>query len=1191
MDFQTRYAKLNTNQRQAVDYIHGSLLVIAGPGTGKTELLSMRTAQILRQTDTLPDSILCLTFTESGAANMRQRLRQIIGEDAYKIAIHTFHSFGTEIINQHREYFFHGADSQPADELTQHQIVTGILEGLDWRNPLSVKNNGEFVYTNELIRVISEFKQSGLTPAELRLVMADNQRVIADITPDIQRVFAAKISKKTIELFAPLAEKIAERVGGRNSAKASGGGATELSENAASSAPNNTATTAQSSANLPSSITPYAQVLALSIAHTAQEAIDTNSTKPLTAWKNKWCEKNAAGEFVLKDFTASEKLSAAIDVYEAYGNVLAERSLFDYDDMILSVIQACESHPELRANLQEQFQFIMVDEFQDTNLAQLRLLFDLTGDEDNPNIMAVGDDDQAIFSFQGADVGNIQRFRQHYHDPKIIVLTDNYRSAADILTAARGVITQGTDRLENTIDGLSKQLTAHASGSGARVKTQEFTSVSEERAGVAQQIAELIKRGEKPEHITVIARHHKELIELLPYLYRQNLAVNYERHDDILEQDIIQALDKLARVVMAIHQNNLDTANSLLPEVIAHPAFGFSALDIWRLSLHAYNHRQLWLESMLASSTFRPFGEWLLERAKDVSNLPLEEQLDGLLGLEAGTIPINSVQRLQPERPQTPGAKRGVDRGSSGTHSGREFLQSASEEPLLGLRTTTIARASSDARREKRSPSKGSSLNSLAAHYFSPEALAEHPDAYLTTLESLRTLRQKLRDRATDATPTLADFLEFIDLHRSTKTRLTHIRPQASTLGGAINLMTAHKSKGLEFPHVFVIGAIDSAWGEKVRSRSRLIRYPANLQLQPAGTSYDERLRLFFVAMTRAKTTLTMTYSQTNDAGSDTMIASFLTDHAPTIIPTADTPATQLTVAQTDWSSRLSAPITADLKDVLAPTLETYKLSITHLNNFLDVSRGGPQNFLLNNLLRFPSAKSPAASYGTAIHSVLQQLHNLLRADHRLPPAERILHYFRTSLEAQHLPPDDFALYLDKGTAALTAFLDAKSSDFHDTELAELDFAHQGVVVGGARLTGKLDVADIDKNNKTIFVTDYKTGKPSHSWKGKSDYEKIKLHKYRQQLMFYQLLVESSRDYGNFKFTGARLQFVEPDIKTGDILSLEDTFSREELAEFAQLIGVVWQRITVLDMPDISEYSANYKGMVQFEEDLLTEVA
>ncbi len=1094
MDFNTRYAKLNDNQRQAVDYIHGSLLVIAGPGTGKTELLSMRTAQILKQTDTLPNSILCLTFTESGATNMRQRLRQIIGEDAYKIAIHTFHSFGTEIINQHREYFFRGADAQPVDELTQYQIISGILEGLDWRNPLSAKNNGEFVYIKDLIRIISEFKQSGLTPSELRAIIEDNQSTIAEIAPDIQQVFSAKISKKTIELFAPMAEKIANSIAQNPESKNS---------------------------KLPASITPYANVLVLSIVHATQEAIEENSTKPLTAWKNKWCEKNANGEFVLKDFTAAEKLSAAIDVYKKYVNILSERSLFDYDDMILSVIQACEFHPELRANLQEQFQFIMVDEFQDTNLAQLRLLFNLTSEnDDNPNIMAVGDDDQAIFSFQGADVGNIQRFRQHYHDPKIIVLTDNYRSAENILSSARDVITQGADRLENTIDGLSKQLTAHANSEGSKVEIQEFSSVGEERAGIAKQIAELIKNGEKPENITIIARHHKELIAILPHLYKENLFVNYERHDDILEQDIIQILDKLARTAVAISQNNLDVANSLLPEITAHPAFGFSALDIWKLSLQAYKNRQLWLESMLENSVFKEFAEWLLERAKDVPNLPLEEQLDNLLGLtndESGDLQINS----------------------------------------------------------------------LANFYFSPKKLDKNPEAYLTILESLRTLRQKLRDRITDKNPTLEDFLEFIDLHISTKTRLTQIRTHASSLSGAINLMTAHKSKGLEFPHVFVIGAVDSAWGEKVRSRSRIIRYPANLQLQPAGATYDERLRLFFVAMTRAKTTLTMTYSQTNDSGSDTIIASFLTNCTPTIIPTSDDPAEQIELAETDWTTRLTSPIVPELKDLLTPALETYKLSATHLNNFLDISRGGPQNFLLNNLLHFPSAKNSAAAYGTAIHSSLQQAHCSFSADHQLPSTEQILQFFQKSLEGQHLPADDFQLYLDKGKSALTAFLNAKSSDFHDTDLAELDFSNQGVIIDNARLTGKLDVVDIDKQNKTIFVTDYKTGKPAHSWKGSADYEKIKLHKYRQQLMFYQLLVEHSRDYSNFTFTGGRLQFVEPDMKTGDILSLEDTLSREELSEFTQLIDIIWRKITTLDMPDISGYSADYKGMLQFEKDLL----
>ena len=88
--------------------------------------------------------------------------------------------------------------------------------------------------------------------------------------------------------------------------------------------------------------------------------------------------------------------------------------------------------------------------------------------------------------------------------------------------------------------------------------------------------------------------------------------------------------------------------------------------------------------------------------------------------------------------------------------------------------------------------------------------------------------------------------------------------------------------------------------------------------------------------------------------------------------------------------------------------------------------------------------------------------------------------------------------------------------------------------------------------------------------------------------MFYQLLVEHSRDYSSFTFTGGRLQFVEPDMKTGDIISLEDTFSREELSEFAKLVNIIWQKITTLDMPDISGYSPDYRGMLQFENDLLT---
>ena len=137
MDFDTRYSSLNTNQRRAVDTIDGPVMVIAGPGTGKTELLGMRVANILRKTDTLPESILCLTFTESGAHAMRDRLSSIIGKDAYKVAIHTFHSFGSEVINQNGDVVGtkvikgagNGLDEAAQKAVMQAKFKPGLIKG------------------------------------------------------------------------------------------------------------------------------------------------------------------------------------------------------------------------------------------------------------------------------------------------------------------------------------------------------------------------------------------------------------------------------------------------------------------------------------------------------------------------------------------------------------------------------------------------------------------------------------------------------------------------------------------------------------------------------------------------------------------------------------------------------------------------------------------------------------------------------------------------------------------------------------------------------------------------------------------------------------------------------------------------------------------------------------------------------
>lgn len=424
-------------------------------------------------------------------------------------------------------------------------------------------------------------------------------------------------------------------------------------------------------------------------------------------------------------------------------------------------------------------------------------------------------------------------------------------------------------------------------------------------------------------------------------------------------------------------------------------------------------------------------------------------------------------------------------------------------------------------------------------------------------------------------------------LNREFGSTITNIRSNVDHSDHAINLMTAHKSKGLEFDHVYVIGAIDSAWGERVRVRSRLISYPENLPLAPSGDTFDERLRLFFVAMTRAKHQLTISYSMQNNGGKDSLPASFLTGESwqvthPEVAANIDD---LVSDAQLMWYHPVIKPIEKSMQELLAPMLENYKLSSTHLSNFLDVTRGGPHGFLINNLLRFPQAIKPSAGYGVAIHAALQRAHSHLAATNKQRPIEDILNDFETSLRMQHLTDDDFKTYLQKGMDTLSKFLAEKYDNFSANQKTELNFANQMARLGDAHLTGSLDLVDINDNG--IIVTDYKTGKPSQSWNGKTDYEKIKLHRYKQQLMFYELLIKNSRDYHKYKFTSGVLQFVEPTPR-GEIIDLSATFTSEELDRFNQLIQKVWRHITTLDLPDTSHYEPTYKGLLAFESDLLS---
>lgn len=1089
MDFAKRYASLNAAQKEAVDTIEGPVMVIAGPGTGKTELLSMRVANILKKTDTLPENILCLTFTESGASAMRERLVSIIGKDAYKVAIHTFHSFGTDVINQYSQYFYEGAYFRPADDLSRYEIIRTIFEGLGHNNVLNKKMNGDYTYLSDSLTVISELKKSGMTSDELLEVLDANDSAIEKTEQLLGPIFAERISKST----APLAK---EHAGSIRAAK--------------------------TDSILPG-IVPLATVIADSLVHAAEQSEEDNSTKPITAWRNKWFQKDETGAFVMKSRERQVKLRAISSIYEQYLARMQEAELYDFDDMILRVVHAMEVFDELRFNLQEKYQYIMIDEFQDTNMAQMRIVNNLTNNVihgDTPNIMVVGDDDQAIYSFQGADISNIIDFKTNYPKVHIVSLVDNYRSGETILQSAREIITQGSERLENYIEELNKNLRAQSSHGPGTVEVYAAQSSADERHWLVEHIKNKITSGASAGDITVLTRKHHEIELLLPYFERAGVAVQYERRDNVLDLPPVILIEQLSLILIGLYLGQHKDVNALLPQLLSHAAWGIEPLTIWQLSLNAYKNHTSWLDEMALVPSLAPLHEWLITTALSIPHTPLESILDTLIG-----------------------------KMSSDSHSGF--------------------------------------ISPLYSYFFSSEQLDNNTEQYIRYLHALRAIRTKLRQYHPTQTPTLLTFIEFIELHRSIGSGITSVSAGVVERN-AVRLMTAHGSKGLEFDTVYIVGAIDSIWGERARSRNRLISYPENLQLAPGGDSAEERLRLFYVAATRAKKNLYISYSQSDEGNKPTATASFLVgsnvwrSHS---IESNTSTEHLLETAEVRWYDRFVQSDSSSLQELLAPQLQSYKLSVTHFTHFLDVTRGGPQMFLLQNLLRFPQAMSPAASYGSAIHNTLQRAHTYLATHNERQAIEDILHNFESALKDMHMSQSDFELYLQKGSDDLRAFLDERYNDFTTTQKTELDFANQHVMIGTAHLAGKLDLVDV-LPDKTIVVTDYKTGKPSRSWSGKTDYEKIKLHKYKQQLMFYKLLVEHARDWHSYTVETGILQFIEP-TKKGDVVQLDMTFDQEELRQFEKLINAVWTRIITLDLPDITQYEQSLKGILAFEQDLI----
>lgn len=443
--FEKIYQSLNPAQKKAVDSIEGPVMVIAGPGTGKTQILTLRIANILLQTQVNPDNILALTFTDSAVLSMRKRLGEVIGTLTYRVEITTFHSFCNDIIHAYPEDFPHLIASSSISEIEQIQLLEEIVDNAKIE---ILKPFGDpFYYLKSILGAINDLKKEGVS--------------IKDFKTGID---------KQISDFSKISDLYHEK----------------------------------------------------------------GSYKG--AMKGKYSQEQ-------RNIKKQEEL---LLLYGQYQKALQEKKMYDFNDMLLEVIEALAKNKDLLLRIQEVYQYVLVDEHQDTNSAQNKLIELICNFHQNPNLFVVGDEKQAIFRFQGASLENFLYFQKLYPKASLINLEENYRSTQTILDASGSLIKKNiTSEIIKKID--LKSTTKYTE---EKIKIARLDDFFAEYYFLAEDIAEKIKAGTPPREIAVLSRNNRDLLALVEVLEQKGILFNIEADLNIFTDPQIKKLLLLLKAVL-----------------------------------------------------------------------------------------------------------------------------------------------------------------------------------------------------------------------------------------------------------------------------------------------------------------------------------------------------------------------------------------------------------------------------------------------------------------------------------------------------------------------------------------------------------------------------------------------------------------------------------------------------------------
>ncbi len=578
-------SKANPKQLEAIETIDGPVLVVAGPGTGKTQLLSLRVANILTQRDISPENILCLTFTDAGSEAMSKRLTQFIGKQAYQVRINTFHAFASYLASQHIEFF----DRSPFDTLITglqtKKLISHLLKKLSVADPLFSKPSLHGVPNNlnDVIGFMGKVKTSGLSTDELRAIAQQGLDTIDYISQHTN-----------------LEEKMTEAIPRKKHEKADH--CDELKAKAAIIFGSLPKDLIKRKVALPGSYEPLALYLARVFDETDWYEGENNSTTGFQALRKQFFDTKT-GEFSKSFKKRYLAMLSALNIFDQYQAYIKAHGLFDYNDMILDAISAIEQNEDLRICLQDQYRYILIDEFQDTNGSQMRIVDLLTQGKECPNIMAVGDDDQAIMRFQGASVAFLKQFEETYAGTKRIVLKTNYRSTPSIVKLGQDVAVQIEGRSEAS--KTEKDIVAfkqEEAPTDFAIKT--YASRELQYYEVAKSIRERIDAGfvknalNPAEAIAVIAWQHKSLAALIPYLKMFDIDFNYAIITTVAKTESLQGLLACLRYVSYLTTGDTGRGDPWLPQVLASVELGIEADEYVRFALSAKKNPHGWTAAL-----------------------------------------------------------------------------------------------------------------------------------------------------------------------------------------------------------------------------------------------------------------------------------------------------------------------------------------------------------------------------------------------------------------------------------------------------------------------------------------------------------------------------------------------------------------------------------------------------------------